>query len=137
MSETADKAKTDHIDRPLGERLRLERDARRMTRAVLAARLDVSESTIQHYEDGDVRVPAARLWQICRLLDIEVAAIFEGLPHHVEAVGESAAERGAGFVHDDGKGRRVSALARQAARLPDAQLDIAVDLIRALKPKRR
>lgn len=82
--EAIDGRKTGHIDRPLGHELRVGRDAAGLTQEALAEMLDVSPGTIQKYEQGGVRVPASRLWQVCNLLDIDVANLFKGLPFRVE-----------------------------------------------------
>lgn len=131
-----DEGKTGHIDVPLGERLRQERDARRLTRARMAQMLEVSESTIQQWEEGRTRLPAARLWQVCNLLDIEVSGFFGGMPHHVERLAAGGLmEDAPGFAADPERGKRVSALTRAAAKLPPDRLAIAVDLVKALKPR--
>lgn len=135
-ADDRDEHKTRHIDSPLGERLRGERNARNMTRATLAGALDISESTLQKYEEGQVRISASRLWQMCRLLDVDVSDFFSDLPHQVEpdALG-GLAQTGSPFVDDSGRAKQVAALARAAARLPDDRLAIALDLVKALKPK--
>ncbi len=133
--EDNDKSKTSHIDKPLGERLRLERNARKLTRGKLAEKLDVSESTVQQWEEGRTRLPASRLWQICRMLEIDVADVFETSPHHV-TTGSGMADGASGeFIGGGARGRRVSALAKAGSKLPDDRLAIAVDLVKALKPK--
>ncbi len=141
--EERDKSKTRHIDTPLGEALRLERDARGLTQKGLAKALDISASTVQKYEEGRVRIPAARLWQLCNLLDVDVAEFFQGLPHSVArpAPGLEARPTGvrdgkqAEFLMDDGRGRKAAAVARAASKLRPDRLDIAIDLIKALRPK--
>lgn len=85
MSKTADKidaAKTAHIDKALGERLRHFRQALGLKRPQVAAALDVSVSRIQHYEEG-ARIPASRLWQFCGRYGVDVSEFFLGLPHHI------------------------------------------------------
>lgn len=135
--EARDRRKTQHIDRPLGDLLRFERNARGLSRDWVAERLDVSNSTVQRYEEGRTRIPAARLWQLCNLLDLSVPQIFSALPHHVTRPGTPdgvAAER-APFVRDDGRSRRAAALARSAARLTDERLTVAELLIKALRTR--
>lgn len=141
--EAIDQRKTGHIDRPLGIRLRLERDARRLTQEELAEKLDVSPATIQKYEQGRVRIPASRLWQICGLFNLDVADVFGELPHHIiPPAGPGVREPDTRFfgitedsTNDQTKAKQVSAVARAAAKLPEDRLAIAVDLIKALKPK--
>ncbi len=133
--EAEDRRQTRHIDAPLGEALRLERDARNRSRDWLAQRLGVSTSTVQRYENGSQRVPAARLWQICGIYGIAVNELFAGLPHHVvdEAANPGVAEARASFDHEDGRAKRIRALTRHAARLTPDRLEIAELLVKALK----
>jgi transcriptional regulator with XRE-family HTH domain len=138
--EARDRRKTLHIDRPLGERLRLERDARGLSRDWVAGRLDVSNSTVQRYEEGRTRIPAARLWQLCDLLGLSVSEVFTGLPHQIVRADApaGAVEEGTPLLRDDGRSRRTAALARDAARLSDDRLVVAELLVQALRtPVRR
>lgn len=134
--EAEDRRQTRHIDAPLGDALRLERDARNRSREWLAQRLGVSISTVQRYENGSQRVPAARLWQICGIFGISVSELFAGLPHHVltDPATPGMAETGPSFDQDDGRARRIRALTRHAARLTPERLEIAEILVKALKP---
>jgi len=68
-----EKRKTRHIDRPLGVAVRLAREAKPVSREDMASYLGVSVATIQRYENGEQRIAAARLWQICRRLDVKLA----------------------------------------------------------------
>lgn len=134
--EARDRRKTRHIDVPLGKALRLERDARGLSREWLADRLDVSNSTIQRYEEGRTRIPAARLWQLCNLLGVPLTELFSTLPHNVvRHDGGVVREEQAPFVRDDGRNRRTAALARAAARLSDDRLAVAEILVKALRSK--
>ena len=135
--EARDRRKTRHIDTPLGEKLRLERDARRLTREEVATRLGVSGSTIQKYEDGSTRISAARLWQLCRLLGVDVATLFADLPHHPMLEGTGVAEPASPYDQDDGRARRITALARAAGKLTDDRLEIAETLVKAMRPRFR
>ncbi|MBU1347162.1 MAG: helix-turn-helix domain-containing protein [Alphaproteobacteria bacterium] len=130
--DAVDPGQTGHIDAPLGARLRIERAAR-MSRSALADYLGVSVATIQKWENGSQRIPAGRLWQICRRLGLDVAALFVDMPHHV--IGEVAglAESAPDFDHEDTRAKRAAALARTAAGLPLDRLEVAETLIRALK----
>lgn len=137
--EGRDRKKTRHIDMPLGRKLRLARDASGLTQAGLADHLDVSPATIQKYEQGDVRVPASRLWQMCKILKLEVAEIYEALPHHVmsDAAGAGVREIATAFVDDSGRERRIRAITRAAAKLTDERLEAADIVIKALKSRPR
>lgn len=75
--------RTRHIDLPLGRRLQQLRSERGLSRADLARALRVSQPSIQHIEEGDNRVSAAQLWQICGVLGIEANVVFEALPNRI------------------------------------------------------
>lgn len=90
-SEKGDEAKTAHIDKAIGLRLRDYRKALGLTRRHVAEVLDVSVGSIQHYEEGE-RIPASRLWQFCGHYGVAVEDLFQGLPHHVGPEAPAPAE---------------------------------------------
>jgi transcriptional regulator with XRE-family HTH domain len=51
-----------------------------MTQDQLARQLGVTFQQIQKYEKGVNRVSAARLYEICRVLDVPIASMFEDIP---------------------------------------------------------
>ncbi|WP_103335643.1 helix-turn-helix domain-containing protein [Pseudotabrizicola formosa] len=67
------------VDTFVGRRIRQFRWVCGVTQAELAAHLSVLPSQISAYEAGTDRVPAAQLLQIATLLDLPVAAFFEGM----------------------------------------------------------
>lgn len=135
LEETKDRPKTRHIDKLLGERVRLTRDAKPVSREDMATYLGVSVATIQRYENGSQRIAAARLWQICRRLDVKPAHLFAGLPYNVISTG--VADEGAPiFDHEDGRSRILVQIAKAVGKLSTDQLEMAVPVIKALKPKR-
>lgn len=135
--EAKDRPKTRHIDTLLGQRVRLARDAKPVSREDMANYLGVSVATIQRYENGSQRIAAARLWQICRRLDVKLPHLFAGLPHHVAAEAGMAEEASPGFDHEDRRAKTLVTLARAVGKLPTDRLEIAVPVVKALKPKRR
>jgi transcriptional regulator with XRE-family HTH domain len=56
------------------------RQAIKMTQEHLAHELKLSFQQIQKYEHGISRVSAARLYEICQVLDVPIASMFEDLP---------------------------------------------------------
>lgn len=129
-----ERLKTRHIDAPLGAKLRRARDALPLSREAMADYLSVSVSTIQRYENGGQRIPASRLWQMCRRLNIEVGRLFEGLPYHVAPV-EGFAEPPTVFDHDDGRAKVLDALSKAAGGLATDRLEIAVEVVKALRAR--
>ena len=123
--------KTRHIDRPLGARLRQARSTFPLSREAMAAHLGVSVATIQRFENGDQRIPAGRLWQMCHYLNLEVRDLFVDLPHCVVSPG-NVEETSVAFQHDDGRAKIMIALAKAADGLETEHLEVAVKMVKAL-----
>lgn len=147
-----DRKRTRHIDEPLGDRLRALREDRGLTQAELGKMLDISGNQWGRHESGENRMPAARLWQFCNVLSIDVAEVYQGLPFNIaprrsRRPGAGATEQAPG-VHEEGAPaptpppladkaaggqplvQRIGAVARQ---LPEARQRTALAVIRALK----
>ena len=69
--------KTDSIDISVGQRIKVERLARRMSQTELAEQIGITFQQVQKYEKGVNRVGASRLSRIAEVLGIPVAAFFE------------------------------------------------------------
>ena len=65
------------VDVNIGARIRESRLAAKMTQADLAKELGISFQQLQKYEKGSNRISAARLYQICKLLEVEISSMFE------------------------------------------------------------
>jgi transcriptional regulator with XRE-family HTH domain len=65
------------VDAYIGARMRESRLALNMSQADLGAKLSVTFQQIQKYENGANRVSAARLFEICEVLDVSLASMFE------------------------------------------------------------
>ncbi|GBD43609.1 hypothetical protein HRbin40_01085 [bacterium HR40] len=92
------------FDRHLGERLRLARTLAGLSQSELAARLAVSFQRVQKYERGESRIGASRLFELARILGVEVAFFFEGLesaaPEASTSPAPGLADPGSSFVYD-------------------------------------
>jgi transcriptional regulator with XRE-family HTH domain len=74
-------AKLPHpIDVRVGKRIRMWRAERKMSRIHLSEAIGLTLQQIQKYERGTNRIGASRLQQICTVLEIPVAFLFEGAP---------------------------------------------------------
>jgi transcriptional regulator with XRE-family HTH domain len=69
--------KPDALDIAVGQRIRVERLARRMSQTELADKIGVSFQQVQKYEKGLNRVGAGRLTRIAEVLGIPVRSFFE------------------------------------------------------------
>ena len=65
-----------NVDAEIGLRIRKRREALGITRPDLAAALGISFTQIQKYEGGVNRVPAGRLGQIAKILQVDQAFFF-------------------------------------------------------------
>jgi transcriptional regulator with XRE-family HTH domain len=68
------------VDKYIGKRMRECRLALHMGQAEIASILGVSFQQIQKYEKGLNRVSAARLFDICKVLNVSLSSMFERDP---------------------------------------------------------
>jgi transcriptional regulator with XRE-family HTH domain len=68
------------IDKYIGARMREQRVALSMSQEQLGKKLGVSFQQIQKYEKGINRVSAARLFEICKALNVSLSSMFERDP---------------------------------------------------------
>lgn len=130
----ADRRLTRHIDVLLGAQLKALRLAARMRQEDAGAALGVSKGQWQKYENGSNRMPAARLWQFCRLMGIDIAAIYEDLPWNVPGAAPrpGMAESDAAFDHEPGVAE-AQAMAEEARSLSPAGRRLALAAIRGMR----
>ena len=69
----------------IGERIRFFRKRRRLTQQQLADQLHVTQIAVHHWENGIREPKYSVLYQICLILKVSMAELFEEQP--VEAVG--------------------------------------------------
>ena len=68
------------VDKYIGARMREQRLALSMSQELLGKELGVSFQQIQKYESGVNRVSAARLYSICKALNVSLSSMFERDP---------------------------------------------------------
>jgi transcriptional regulator with XRE-family HTH domain len=66
------------IDVHVGERVRMWRTERKISRITLGEAIGLTDHQIQKYETGTNRIGASRLQEICTVLEIPVSFLFEG-----------------------------------------------------------
>ena len=74
------------VDAHVGKRIRHRRWMVGMTQQQLADQVGIKFQQIQKYETGMNRVSASRLWDISKVLNVDVAFFFEGLDEGVPSV---------------------------------------------------
>ncbi len=77
------------IDAHVGERVRLRRTLMGLSQEALGDELNLSFQQVQKYERGTNRISASRLYEISRILDVQISYFFEGI-----ADSEARGERG-------------------------------------------
>ena len=75
---TASARSADSIDALVGQNIRIERLARRMSQTDLARRIGITFQQVQKYEMGTNRVGSSRLTRIADAFGLPVAALFDG-----------------------------------------------------------
>jgi transcriptional regulator with XRE-family HTH domain len=65
------------IDAYIGAQIRKRRLALKMNQAQLAKALRVTKQQIQKYEVSENRVTAARLYEICKILNVRITSMFK------------------------------------------------------------
>ena len=68
------------VDICIGARMRERRLALNLSQAGLGEVLGVTFQQVQKYEGGKNRVSAARLFEICRILNLSLSSMFERNP---------------------------------------------------------
>jgi transcriptional regulator with XRE-family HTH domain len=68
------------IDEYIAARIRERRLALNMTQAQFGKKLGISFQQVQKYEKGVNRVSAARLFDICKTLNVSLSSMFERDP---------------------------------------------------------
>ncbi len=67
------------VDGHVGRRIRERRRALGISQEKLGSALGISFQQIQKYEVGTNRVAAGRLWDIAKVLEVDVGYFFEGI----------------------------------------------------------
>jgi transcriptional regulator with XRE-family HTH domain len=134
------------IDIHVGERIRMWRTERKISRTTLGEALGLTAQQIQKYEAGANRIGASRLQKICTVLEIPVSFLFEdalgsppgegGMPQDMIDFLESP--EGVRFVAafsriTDRKKRR--GIARLAGRIAEhVQAKVSADVLQFKQP---
>ena len=115
------------VDVYVGRRIRHRRWMNGTTQQQLAEAVGIKFQQIQKYETGMNRVSAARLWDISKILDVQISYFFEGLNDSAE---ESNA--GGGVAGDVLTDKEALELLRSYYAIPENQRRRLFDLARVL-----
>jgi transcriptional regulator with XRE-family HTH domain len=73
------KKKANSVDKYVGNQVRVRRMTLGMSQGDLAKRLGLTFQQVQKYEKGANRIGAGRLFDLARILDVEVVYFYDGL----------------------------------------------------------
>lgn len=73
------------IDKHIGERLKLRRNSLGVSQEKLAQELGISFQQIQKYEKGKNRIASGRLFEISKILCVNIGYFFEGFDSKIES----------------------------------------------------
>lgn len=76
----------DEIDKHIGNQLRLSRNNIGMTQKELADLTGVTFQQVQKYETGTNRIGGSRLYQFCKILEVEPNYFFAEIPYNENKV---------------------------------------------------
>ncbi len=71
------------VDRHVGSRIRLRRQLLNLSQEKLGEELGVTFQQVQKYERGTNRISASRLYELGRILDVQVSYFYEGMTDDV------------------------------------------------------
>lgn len=71
------------IDLYVGNRMRLRRQLLAISQEKLASLLGLTFQQVQKYERGWNRIGASRLWDLCKVLDVDANYFFQDMPRKI------------------------------------------------------
>lgn len=115
------------VDVHVGKRIRQRRWINGTTQQQLAEAVGIKFQQIQKYETGMNRVSASRLWDIAKVLNVDVSFFFEGI-----AAEQEAAKGGSDMPSDVLTDKEALELLRSYYLIPENQRRKLFDLARVL-----
>lgn len=120
------------IDQHVGARVRQRRMFIGMSQEQLGDRLGLTFQQVQKYEKGTNRISASRLWEMARILDVQVSFFFEG-GEDVDGNGSGLADRPQAELASGGADSERLRLNRHFVQIQDPALRRAVvDLAKSI-----
>ena len=107
---------SDSVDVIIGKKIRLWRRARGLTTAQLGEKLGISFSQIMKYENASNRISASRLYELAKILSVDVSDFFVDVSADLHEENESETE-GREIVELIADYRRIKKELQGSARL--------------------
>ena len=125
------------VDVFVGQRLRQRRISLGITHEDMANALGLSFQQVQKYEKGMNRMSSSRLWEIGRIVGVEVAYVFEGMTDDIATITNLRSDLHArAQVAPTALGARELRVVHQYGAIKDSTIrDGVYSLIRALNLK--
>ena len=106
---------TELIDKHVGQRMRLRREALGITQVGMARRIGLTFSQIQKYENGTNRVSAGRLFEIARHLQATIAYFYDEFEENTPSPDQQALRDAFLSIEDAELRSGILALVREIA----------------------
>ena len=123
MKKTYAKDFPDPIDKYVGSRVKARRVGMRLSQTDLGRAIGVSFQQVQKYENAANRVSASSLYKIAKVLGVDVAYFYDGMP---EYTAKARGKRGPGlsesFDEDPMHSREAIELMHNYHRIKDDEL---------------
>ena len=124
------------VDVFVGQRLRQRRISLGITQEDMANALGLSFQQVQKYEKGMNRMSSSRLWEIGRIVGVEVAYFFEGMTDDIAEIKNLADDARAQVAPTALSERELRRLVHHYGEIKDDTIrDGVYSLIRALNLK--
>ena len=107
-SRTVAKDGPDPVDVHVGKRLRLRREMVGVTQEQLAKAIGVTFQQVQKYERGSNRVSASRLYDIARVLGVQIGFFFDDVSSDIQDARPVVVSADAPLYSDDAASRTSS-----------------------------
>ncbi len=98
MTKAPRRKKFLRMDQYIGSRLRSQRILCHLNQEQLGQKLGVTFQQVQKYEKGINSISAGRLYEISKVLKVDIAFFFDGMEKEVQA---KLGEEGNPFIHQD------------------------------------
>jgi len=112
-------SKNNNINYHIGQAIRSNRKAREFTLTQLAEKLRISYQQLQKYEMGTNRVTADKIYEISRILNIDILSFYPGKEENSSMVDENKIKIGENYmlINDDKLQKSLVELTVRIAKL--------------------
>ena len=138
MPRSGGTKETKPADVYVGARIRMRRNMLGLSQTEMGEQIGVTFQQVQKYEKGVNRIGASRLLQICNVLQVTPAWMFEGAPGpkpKPTVAGREMETAFTAFQADDAAPRLISVWPRLPTRIKRLMVGLMAEIAEAAKPK--